>query len=361
MGNLYKKYEYIFFQICDASKALLIALITTFTQYKTIRQYTDAYFNNSTSMESVTLVSIDVAHFMKIWSKFLFEVFGRRRALKVFYMACIGQLILCTSVDAARSLVRKLFMVCLSETDGSNFDSGNLTFCEISKKSLKQLITGLQTEYENLCVELEKKEIEEKKPKYDSDSDNDSDDILLDCRGKMKKIGEPNKWQVWALEIKKEVLDLISNDIGEHENAHYSVEVADKIVYECGTIPLWSCMFNNKFGNNFVKPNSSATVESQIRKVKHGVLEGKGTRLRIDEVVEKLMRYDDGLMRIVSDSDDIIRKEPTSINKTNLSGKSEFIAESDFNMTNDESNEIIMSAPLRGQNHSILHETCKRY
>lgn len=63
------------------------------------------------------------------------------------------------------------------------------------------------------CVLNQKKKRLKRKIKYDSDSDNDSDDVLLDCSSKLKKIDDPNKWQVWTKQIKKEVLDLISNDV----------------------------------------------------------------------------------------------------------------------------------------------------
>lgn len=51
------------------------------------------------------------------------------------------------------------------------------------------------------------------------------------------------------------------------------------------------------------QPSSSASVESEIRKIKRGVLHGKGKFNRVDVTVEELLDYYDGRMRIFSETE----------------------------------------------------------
>ena len=81
--------------------------ISSFTNYLTIEKYYDSYFKCSEEELEKTLVSIDVAHFIKNWADF-----------KTFYLACIGQLILSPTLQAAEDLIEKLFVISLADTDG---------------------------------------------------------------------------------------------------------------------------------------------------------------------------------------------------------------------------------------------------
>lgn len=55
--------------ICDASRALLIAIIRAFTGYLTIEDYADAFRNFNLHLPKC-YIRIDVAHFIKTYSKF---------------------------------------------------------------------------------------------------------------------------------------------------------------------------------------------------------------------------------------------------------------------------------------------------
>ena len=59
-----------------------------------------------------TLISIEVAHYMKIWANFLKN---KNPKVRVFYLACIGQLILSPSIQKAEELLTSLFTCSLSE------------------------------------------------------------------------------------------------------------------------------------------------------------------------------------------------------------------------------------------------------
>ncbi|KAK0080017.1 hypothetical protein PV326_008421 [Microctonus aethiopoides] len=125
--------------ICDSSKALLTACIATYTKYRTIEEYWDAFLYNCNFIDNETLISIDVAHYVKLWANFLTN---KPRRIKVFYSACSGRLIMCKNVPDA------------SETDGF-LNNGQRTKTETRKCYLKALITDELEHYEKLSHLLE--------------------------------------------------------------------------------------------------------------------------------------------------------------------------------------------------------------
>ncbi|KAK0072952.1 hypothetical protein PV325_010483, partial [Microctonus aethiopoides] len=139
------------FLIRESSRALLTACIATYTRCRTIEEYCDAFFDNSNFIDNETLISIDVAHYVKIWANFLKN---KPRRIKVFYLACIGQLILCKSISDAEKIIKKILFVSRSETDGL-LKNGQQTKTEKCKSALKALITDELDEYEKLCYVLD--------------------------------------------------------------------------------------------------------------------------------------------------------------------------------------------------------------
>lgn len=250
------------------STALLTALITAFTNYLTIDEYCDAFYDDGNKMTETTLVSIDVAHFIKNWSKFLFN---RSKRIKVFYMACIGQLILSQNIEQAADIIKKLFIITQTETNGKNVKNNRTTSCEKAINALKSLVTADLKSYEVLCKE------DRDSTSSESDDDKSEDENVAanvfqtEKQNKEKDTLTP-KWKKWAENLKEEMRLLVTKEEGDHENAYFDPAVAEHLVDEYKRISMWSCIFKNKFGNDKTNPSSSASVESEIRKVKRGVL-----------------------------------------------------------------------------------------
>lgn len=74
----------------DEALAILTAAIQTFTEYSTADEYAAACENCLPRR----YILIDVAHFIKLYVDFLSKE-TKLRKVKVFYKACIGQLIFC--------------------------------------------------------------------------------------------------------------------------------------------------------------------------------------------------------------------------------------------------------------------------
>lgn len=113
--------------VVDSSKALLNAIIRCFTSYATIKDYANAC-KIKTMPECY--VRIDNAHCIKIYSNFLKNL---PRRIKVFYMAAIGQLIMCRNIEDATIIFRAILTVARSETEGGLIN-GEETYCEKEKK-----------------------------------------------------------------------------------------------------------------------------------------------------------------------------------------------------------------------------------
>lgn len=121
--------------VVDSSKALLNAVIRCFTSHATIKNYANACKNK---IMPECYIRIDIAHCIKTYANFLKNL---PRRIKVFYMAAIGQLIMCRNIDDAAMIFRAILTVVRSETE-STLINGKKTYCEKEKKRLKAIITG---------------------------------------------------------------------------------------------------------------------------------------------------------------------------------------------------------------------------
>lgn len=79
--EIHQRVSILFAQVCDGSRALLTACISTFTNYLVIEEYCDIFFYDPEAMRKKPFISKDVAHNMKIWIKFLSN---KNRRIKVF-------------------------------------------------------------------------------------------------------------------------------------------------------------------------------------------------------------------------------------------------------------------------------------
>lgn len=119
--------------VVDSSKALLNVIIRCFTSYTTIKDYANAC---KIKVIPECYIRIDVAHFIKTYANFLKNL---PRRIKVFYMAAIGQLIMCRNIDEAAIMLKAILTIARSETEGK-LASGEETCCEKEKNRLKSVI-----------------------------------------------------------------------------------------------------------------------------------------------------------------------------------------------------------------------------
>lgn len=122
--------------VVDSSKALLNAVIRCFTNCGTIKDYANAC--KSKTCLSKCYVRIDVAHWIKIYANILKSV---PRRIKIFYMAAIGQLIVCRNTDDAVKVLRAILIISRPETEGMLLN-GEETTCEREKNKLRSVLTG---------------------------------------------------------------------------------------------------------------------------------------------------------------------------------------------------------------------------
>lgn len=122
--------------VTDWSKALLHGVTNAFSNYETIEEYADS-LNTIDFKDCKIYIRIDIAHTLHKYATYCARL---RKPIKVFYMACIGQLILCSSKSEAENLLIKIFTVCLAEMDG-NLRNGKASPCEEAKSFLYNLIT----------------------------------------------------------------------------------------------------------------------------------------------------------------------------------------------------------------------------
>lgn len=293
-------------------------------------------------MENLTLITIDVNHYVKDWAKFLTEE-KVRKEIKIFYMASIGQLILCNNLKAFESIFKKLLYVSLSPTDG-NLPNKLPSTSEISRTELEQLITG---DLDNISDFIDSCENDEDSDAV-SDSEEEEDAVdqakhLKSCTKKLNKSttiiknqqtkAAKNKWEKWALDIKKNVEQKIGHEVGNRINAHANEKIAERLIKESRRIPMWSNIFNRKFKSTNVRPSTSASVECEIKKIKNGLLKKKGKTFRVDHTVQKIVMYYDGKLRVVGTSND----EKNELISDNISDSCDDVAKNkkfDFSSAN---------------------------
>lgn len=142
--------------------------------------------DDSLTSEEISLINIDVNHYIKDWVIFM-KKHNINGLVKVFYLASIGLLILCTRLTKARKMIKMLLVISLSPTDGQSTQNDGLTTCERYVRRLTNKITGKKDHYTNLISEWEKESAEDSDDNYsESESDSDSEKIQISPQKKMK-------------------------------------------------------------------------------------------------------------------------------------------------------------------------------
>lgn len=275
--------------VCDSSRALLTAAIRVFTSSSTIDEYADACFDTVTLPKC--FVRIDVAHFIKSYATLLK---GMQQRIRKFYLASLGQLIIARDIKSAAAILRSIFTISRSETDGE-LKSGELTSCEAEKNKMKNLFMDRELHF----IDIESAEVED----------------VVDFSEEPTVI-EKNRWVSWAKSIDFSVKATLESEVGMHDNAHWMPMMTDRLIRDIKWFPLWGNVRRNDFGYGRV-PASSASVESEFNNIKSRLLKHCSTPMRVDDFVEKHMQYINGHTKIIDAA--ILKSQETAPAKLDTS------------------------------------------
>lgn len=128
--------------VTDQSKALMMAVVKSFTQYSSLYKYLNVCSSLILKKSGVEIPNCmlrnDFNHTMKLLSCWP-EIKNCTYRIKNFYLRSIGLIIASTDFNDIKYLLQCIFMVALNEEDGYN--SENVTnICENAKQYLKQRI-----------------------------------------------------------------------------------------------------------------------------------------------------------------------------------------------------------------------------
>lgn len=196
--------------VTEYSRALLTAAIKEFTGHANIEEYSDACRDTVPAC----YVRIDVAHFIKNYSMALKKYSGPVRS---FYLATIGQLVLCRTVDHAKLIFKALLVVSQSDTEGNIKGTATATECTTQQRYLERLITGKQT-------------IFEQKDSSDENDENDENDETLPEHDETEESPRLNWWHNWAEDINAKAVP----EEGSRANAYYAPQIASCLMRDSG-------------------------------------------------------------------------------------------------------------------------------
>lgn len=254
---------------CDASIALLTAVVRAFTNCTNIDDYADKLWDNEVLPNCY--IRIDVAHFIKIYAGFLKIT---RLRVKTFYLASISQLILARSIEEAENILFSIFTIASSETEGNNPD-GTQTLCEIQKEKLKRILTSETSQ------DME-------------DLENNNLEVDEELHANEEKMA--NRWQHWANDVNARISSSLNyND--DRVNAHYLPQLVQKMK-DIKWFPLWSAVCRDKFGYGRV-PASSAAVEAEFGIVKTQLFNNVKLPIRSDIFIFKHIHFLKGRFNLI--------------------------------------------------------------
>lgn len=134
-----------------------------------------------------------------------------------------------------------------------------------------------------------------------------------------------NSWYQWGATIKEEVLLLMksckgkkSNDNGSEVNGYRFPALVERLILDISHIPLWTGITYHKYQHGRL-PASSASVVSEIKKVKRNIFRGEKTRP--DGIVKKHLDYLHGRLIIVEDAMDGMENGSSHTENADIGGE----------------------------------------
>ncbi|KAF0684254.1 Uncharacterized protein FWK35_00038407, partial [Aphis craccivora] len=262
--------------VTDQSKALMMAVIKSFTQYSSLSKYLSICSSLLLKKSEVEIphcmLRNDFNHTMKLLSSWP-EIKNSSYRIKNFYLRSIGLVIASKDFNDIKYLLECIFTVALNEEDG--YVSNNIpNACEIAKNYLKQRILS------HLVINQE--------TVYSSDENNiEGQDTELDSDHLLNELGDENS-------IFKIIQNVYNNCLeeshshknqGNHDNMQYCPMIAKKLLQFSKLIPCWSAVMVSIFKYGGIT-ETSASSESLFNDLKNRTFKHKTLPLRVDDFIQ---------------------------------------------------------------------------
>jgi len=282
--------------VTDMSLALMAAVVKAFTQFNTIFSYIEGCFNclckNDINLPQC-FVRNDVAHVIKLvtnWSTFR-SVDIR---IKDFIVRTIGQIILCEDFYDVQNILKHLFWLIYSKTDGT-LSSGQNTYAAQGIDFLrKRIATGTIDQYST---------VSSAEVNYTDDDDSENELTLNENTNHNENCISDHKKGPFYEAVKEIALkckEQVEFEMGNHDNLYYLPNIIPDILNLCTYLPLWSGIMCKtfKYGDN---PPSSAAIESQFNDLKNRVLKHVNCMpMRVDDFLKTHIESLNGTMKLVN-------------------------------------------------------------
>jgi len=271
--------------ITDQSLALMHAIIKSFTQFSNL----NVYLSNCSKLIMkepgadipTCMIRNDFNHIMHLVSSWT-EMKSCNYRIKNFYMRSIGLLVISTSFEDIKNILKLIFTVALNETDGLNIYKVP-TECEIAKNYLKQKIATHNIEIDEV------NERDTGDLRHYLENDNEEIINVISIFDEIKQI------YLYCEESSK----VNANTSGDHDNMQYSPRLAKKVLEFSKLIPCWSTVMVPIFGYGNLT-ESSATSESLFKDLKSVIFKHKTLPLRLDDFFMTHVNSIIGLMNLIA-------------------------------------------------------------
>ncbi|KAJ8677526.1 hypothetical protein QAD02_013313 [Eretmocerus hayati] len=262
----------------DWSRAILNGIILAVTPFKYVEEYAEAVSQNI-DLSRIPYIRIDGAHTM---AKYVKKTKHYRRPIKTFFKACIGRLIMSDSLEDAEKIIKNLFIVFHSETDGFT-ENGEKSACEEAKTFLYAEVTGTS------CA-LESKDL---------DSVDGGDPAGADEESPPNSREKSESLENWAQGLLDDALSQIEEKRpGDRVNAFCMTDFAEYFKKDLSLLGLFSNVHASKFNVSSETAPTSGHVEFGFKHLKYTVFRKAELPLRLDEVVPNHIDYLNGRLKL---------------------------------------------------------------
>lgn len=319
--------------VMDHSMALLSASAKAFTSVFDIYCYIDICFNAIFNFSDKIILPkcflrTDVAHTMKLicsWN--IFKNVTKRS--KLFYVCGLAQIMMSTNITEIEDLLENIFIVALSETEGVDMNTGQITHCESAKSRIKRRIAvGAGSEVEK-CVLNNIDDVSEMQEDYD----------------------KPTGFSSWVENIANKCKLLVEEEEGDHDNSQYLPQIVDLCTNLSKKLPLWTTIMVPLFKYGSIT-SSSAPVESSFNNLKQRVFSQKKLPIRADDflsvhiqslegsmIIAAAKKVDDEKEKPPRAKEDLVKKQTVNIKESPLSDlKKTTVPENFTSITEDTEN-----------------------
>ncbi|KAK3916381.1 120.7 kDa protein in NOF-FB transposable element [Frankliniella fusca] len=318
--------------VVDKSKALINGIVVTLCGCYNLKDYYNRCFTilvhpemdheEVRSFLPLCYLRLDIAHIIGNAAKSKEWKLKSMKRLKLFYMMCLGQLVLETTLKGFRD---SFTMVC--HVAGSMFLSADVID---STNKLAQRIQGTSSLIEPLIPSDDEENSEDVDDEFGAISDFDTDEIDMN-----------ENFNQFLKDIKQQVKSKCDLVTGGDPNGYYAPTVLEHLYNLLPDFLLWTGIMVSTFQSP-TATGSSARVESDFNNLKNGILSRRRRRLRVDKFVAIHLKHVNGACHIAS-SQELLRNYERTVNNLETNNAETF----DRRIGNDES-EKTMNSKKRG-------------